>query len=460
MRWTNSKATSLISLLALVIFLPLLLLAAYQTATLISRALGVPANIIVDTQAVLEPLHTGFYHAFTQGGEEANDMLSPVAGQIRQLQPKLIRLDHLYDHYVDVGRAGSDLTFDWSKLDAAVDTILSTGAKPVLALSYMPSAIAVDGNIINPPANWNDWALVVQRTIEHYSGARGLRDIYYEVWNEPDLDIFGKWGLSGSKNYLTLYHYASVGASAATGVNRFYLGGPATTGLYKNWIIALVNSGNRLNFFSWHTYLYDPKRFTQDEANLITWLLPYPQYTLLPKLITEFGFTGGKSKLYGGSFASAHMAAVVRQLISGGPTYIFSFELKDGPNQEAGDGWGLITHETNGARAKPRFYVYNFLDPMEGDRLAVFGEGTWVTGFASTKNGVARLMLVNFDQNGSHVENVPVSFTSLTPGTYKYREHLLFGRDVTTTETVAETTLSRQVYMPAESVAILELTKQ
>lgn len=456
------KTTSLISLIALLIFLPFLLLVSYQAVQLITRALGTPANIAIDTKATLEPIDTGFFHAFGQGGEEATNMIGPVADLVRVLSPRLIRIDHIYDLYVNVSRPGGVLSFDWTKLDAAIDTILATGAKPLIALSFMPTVIAKEGKLTNPPTNWDEWALVVQKTIEHVSGrsGRNISGVYYEVWNEPNLDQFGGWSLSGDKNYLTLYRYASQGASRATNVNGFLLGGPATSELNQNWIIALVTSGNRVNFLSWHSYLSNPTQFATDQRNLISWLLPYPNVTLIPKLITEFGFTGNKDTRYGTTYASAHTAAVVRQLISGRPQYLFSFELKDGPNDQQGSGWGLITHENNGKKPKPRYYVYNFLDTMAGTRLTLTGEGSWVTGFASMKSGIIRLMLVNFDAADNHAENVPVTFTGLDAGTYLWHERFLFGREVSFTETVTGTSLSREVYMPAESVGIIELTKR
>ncbi len=456
---TSSKTVSIVSFIALLIFLPLLLLAAYQTVTLMSRAAGIQANIVVDTKATLEPLTTDWFHTFAQGGEEQTDMLAPVAGQVRALSPKRIRIDHIYDSYNVVGRSGANLTFDFSRLDKVLDTISSVGAKPVIALSYMPGVIARDGSIINPPNDWNEWATVVQKTIEHISGSRGTSDVYYEVWNEPDIAQFGGWSLTGDKNYLTLYHYASVGANNAGGVTRFYLGGPATTGLYKNWVLSLITSGNRVNFLSWHTYQYNQHKFDDDQRNIISWLLPYPNFTLIPKLITEFGFTGDKSSLYGSTFAAAHTAAVVRQLIAENPTFLFSFELKDGPKDES-SGWGLITHESKGNAAKPRYYVFNFLDTMAGNRLSLKGEGTWVTGFASANKGAIRVMLVNYDSSGAHVENTPVTFDNLDPGNYTYREHFLFGRDITLTQVVTGNSFQKQIYMPAQSVAILEITKQ
>jgi hypothetical protein len=459
---TNERLMKIVSLVALAIFMPFFLIVANEIAVLITRASGTPANIVVETKITSGPLDINFYHAFAQGGEETGNMLQPVMANIRTLKPKLIRLDHLYDYYNVVSNTGGQLSFNWTALDSVIDTILATGAKPLLALSYMPSVIAKDGNIINPPNNWNDWALVIQKTIEHYSGknARNLSGVYYEVWNEPDLAQFGGWKYGGNKNYITLYQYASVGARNAQQVNPFFLGGPATTGLYKSWIIALIKSGARIDFFSWHTYQADPKKYTQDQQDIIKWLLPYPNYTLLPTLVTEFGFTGNKSPAYGGTYATAFTAAVIRQVISGGPQYAFSFQLKDGPGQQEGNGWGLIAHEDNDNKLKPRYYIYSFLDSMAGNRVTLSGEGTWVTGFASRTDNTVRVMLVNFNPNGSHSETVPVTFTSLDPGTYSYHQKFFLGTDVTITETVTTDTLTKKIFMPTSSVVLLELTKK
>lgn len=439
----------------MIVFLPLMLLAVQNIAVLITRATGIKANIMVDAATVLEPIDTNFYHAFSQGGEEAGDMLAPVVADIRALRPRVIRLDHLYDHYnVDV--SGDGTVTGWGSLDEAVNSIIATGAKPILALSYMPASIAQGGSIINPPNDWNAWSRVVQQTIEHFSGARGISGIYYEVWNEPDLAQFGGWKYSGNKNYITLYHYASVGAGNAQNVSTFYLGGPATTGLYQSWILALINSGNRVNFLSWHTYQQDPVYYDKDQRNIIQWLLPYPRYTLIPKLVTEFGFTGDKSNQYGTSYAAAHAAAVIGKLITGGPTYLLSFQPIDGPNQQSGNGWGLITNEDNGLKKKPRYYVYNFIDNMAGNRLALTGEGTWVTGFASTKGGVVRILLTNFR---GYTENVPVTIKGLTPGSYTLRQAFLFGSDTKAPVTVSSGFLSIKVPLSPNNVLILELSK-
>ncbi len=99
----------------------------------------------------------------------------------------------------------------------------------------MPTALSEDGTLISAPKNWEKWTLLVQKTIEHYSGINNRlcgqitgiwkTDIYYEVWNEPDLETFGKWSIYGGKDYKKLYYYSALGAARAKNVYRFHLGG-------------------------------------------------------------------------------------------------------------------------------------------------------------------------------------------------------------------------------------------
>jgi hypothetical protein len=418
---------AIFNIIILLIIIPIVSYGVTQVTRLINRAAGNNANIVVEIATPSGYFNSDFYHAFAQGGEETSDMLTNIIAPVKDLNPKYIRLDHIFDNYQLVSRTDK-LNYNFQHLDAAIDSIIKTGAKPFLALSYMPQVIAKDGNVINQPNDWNEWSQVVKAVIEHYSGKnnRNLTDIYYEVWNEPDLAIFGKWNLEGDKNYLTLYKYAILGANNATNCNKYFIGGPATTGLNKNWIMALAQSGLRIDFISWHSYLNDPHRFVEDQNNITNWLKTYPALAVTPKIITEFGFSGDKDIRYGTEYAGIYTASVIRQLADAGPLYLFSFQLADGPNQEFGDGWGILTHKTAGAKKKPRYAVYNFLDTMTGRRLNLNGEGTWVTGLATQNSDITRILLINFDQSGFHSEAVPVKITGLTNGGYTWTGHNLY----------------------------------
>ena len=187
-----------------------------------------PANIIVQADKNLGALPRPWTN-LAQGGEEAGGMLGQTVAKIKPLKPGYIRIDHLYDFYDTVKKENGQLKFNWTKLDKEIEAILQTGAKPFLALSYLPEGWSL-----------NDWQEMVKMTINHYSGKneKNISDVYYEVWNEPDL--FGDWRISGEKNYLDLYRAAANGASQATNTNPFKLGGPATTGMYRNWMEALL----------------------------------------------------------------------------------------------------------------------------------------------------------------------------------------------------------------------------
>jgi hypothetical protein len=97
---------------------------------------------------------------------------------------------------------------------------------------------------------------------------------------------------------------------------------------------------------------------------------------------------------------------------------------------------------------------------MEGSRLELEGEGSWVTALATSKENTTRLLLVNFNYQSNKSENVPITFTKLKTGEYTYRERFFLGRDVTFKETIPTDMYAKEVYMPANSVAIIELTLQ
>lgn len=448
-----------------IVFLVVFLLSVFINMGLIhfdlrSLALFVPAKIVIDTAAVGAPITNSFYHAFAQGGEERGNMLGVIEKKIKSLKPLYIRIDHIYDYYEVVGQSNNQLTFDFSKLDATIDSIRAMGATPVLSLSYMPAEIARDRVIINPPNDWNQWALVVQKTIEHVSGKGGknISGVYYEVWNESDHSQFGGWKPNGSKSYLTLYQYALEGAERALNVQPFKIGGPATTGLYRSWIDALARSGLRVDFFSWHSYLGSPFQYATDQKNFISWLAAYPEMVGKETLITEFGFTGSKDKRYWGSYAAAYTAAVVRQLLDEQPTYVFTFELKDGPSDGEGAGWGILTHETGGLLPKPRYSVFPFLDTMAGNRLFLTGEGSRVTGFATKNGDVIQVLLVNFNQQGAG-ETFPVTLTNLPSGTYELKYKHFLGTEETVREQVGGTTFQKDFYLSASGILIVEFKK-
>jgi len=393
-----------------------------------------PANIAVDASDTKGPIHP-FWLGFAQGGEEMTDMLSSTVGKMKALRPSYVRLDHIFDddYYGVVSGGSGNLSFNWSKLDRTVEAIQAMGAKPFLSLGYMPGALA--GSKIDAPRNWDDWATLVRATVEHYSGkgAKNISGVYYEVWNEPDLESFGKWGRGGGKNYLTLYEYAARGAMAAQGVNNFYIGGPATTDLYANWILDLYrfcgSKKLRLDFLSWHLYTHNTNRYSSQIADIYRWF----GAARIPRLvISEWGPTPEKSNSYAGTYAAAHAFSTVRELLDL-VNLTTAFEVKDGPGQ-GNMGWGLLTHDQAGLAAKPRYQAFVWLSGVRGQRLSLTGEGSNVKGWAAQNGTNTTIYLVNFGA-GANTESVAVKINSLATGTeataagnWRLDKEILFGK--------------------------------
>jgi len=427
------------------------------------QASGVSANIVVDTQAVLGPLSRPWRN-LAQGGEDHAWRIDKLTPQVAALKPEYIRLDHIYDFYDIVKGTPGNLTFDWTKFDLIIDDITKTGAKPYLALSYMPPSIS-SGDILAYPTNWNDWQLVIQRTIEHVSGSKKIRDAYYEVWNEPDL--FGSYKYYGSKNYLTMYAYASNGAKNARGVLPFKFGGPATTALYKNWFDAwakgCIANNWRCDFFSWHRYSNNLDQFLEDMNQVQSWVSAYPQ--LEPTLefhITEWGHDSNNHAGYDTMYSAAHTVAAAISM-SNRVQRAFAFEIQDGkdPAGQAKWGrWGMFTHNDFGAIAKPRYHALRMLDSLADQRLQITGNGSFVKALAARNDlGQTEIIMANFESRGRNSESVPITFLNIEPGSYTVHKEFLGGSKQKEQVATDAATLRVEVFMPAFEVAKVRLEK-
>ncbi|MBI3954517.1 hypothetical protein HY333_00585 [Candidatus Collierbacteria bacterium] len=456
--------TKLKQLLPLIIGLLGILLVGFSVPKAVrywGRAGGQAANLTVDLSGFLGIMPTPWRN-LAQGGEEPKAMLSGVTAEVKALRPEYIRLDHIYDAFKVVGKDGNTLTYNWSGLDAAVDEILATGAKPFLSLSYMPEAIS-KSDMVDLPRDWREWGEVVTATIEHFSGKnnRDLTGVIYEVWNEPDL--FGGFKTYGDKNYLTMYKVSAEAAAKAKNANEYEFGGPAVTALYKNWLerlIKFVDENNlRMDFLSWHTYDVNLDRFEKDADQAREWASNIPALINLKFYITEWGHDSNNHEGYDNQFGAIHTIAASRMMMAK-IQRAFIFEIKDGPgNEKYWNRWGLLTHEKFGPEEKkPRYKAVEFLNSLGIFRLGVSGEGSWVKAIASTdESGKVKLLVVNYDPEGEHSESVPITFDNLSSGSFKFSRSDFMGGErfiqVATSAAIWKTT----EFFPPNSAAMFTL---
>lgn len=449
--------------LIILITLPMAIFFIDQAKQLLSRAAPQPANIIINTQDTIGPIKNN-WSAFAQGGEEPPPMLTNVIPKIKQLTPSYIRLDHIYDYYSIVQKKDNTISYDFSKLDKTVDDIIASGALPFFSLSYMPSVFTSSGSVIDPPTNWNDWKDLVKATIEHYSGKnnKNLNNVYYEVWNEPELPQFGGWKLGKEKDYHLLYFYASMAAQEMNNVNNFRLGGPAVGSYYQTWVVNflsyVIQNNLRLDFYSWHRYSKKPGEYHLDAQKIRKDISSFPKYTNLPLILTEWGIESENGNLNNSNAAAAYTIAAVSSFQN--DIYLaFTFEVKDGPPGNGGK-WGLFSHEKDQQplSQKPRVKSFNALNQLKGDKLSLSGEGTHISGLATKSQDTITVILSNFDLSGKNTENVPVTFTGLSPSSYQLKYEYMIEANSGTYEIIATSgSISKNFLMPPNTILLLQL---
>lgn len=430
----------------------------------IKKAFGVSANLSIDLgQSFTNSANC--WKSLAQGGESRERMLEPVVADIKKLQPQYIRIDHIYDNFDVVSRNGGQLAFNWQNLDLTVRDILATGATPFFSLSYMPPVISKDGKVENEPTNWSEWQLTVQKTIEHYSGKNemNLNSVYYEVWNEPDL--FGKFKTSGDKNYLDLYYFAQLGAKSAQKVNTFKIGGPATTGLYKSWMVSLLNMAQdgriRIDFLSWHNYSKNLDKYDSDVQNISAWVSAYPSFANIELVISELGINSENDPAYDGNLSAIHTLAST-SVLQTNVNKCFNFEIIDGEGPKKLWGrWGLLTNKKYGSPTpKTRYYAIQFLNNMVGERISVGGSGSWVKAFGRKNGDKYRILVVNYDPLGKHGEIVPFNLINLPFKKFTIKRIDFLGGNSTQLIDIDTINWSTDMAFLPNTAAIFEITPQ
>jgi len=151
---------------------------------------------------------------------------------------------------------------DFSRIDAALGRLLETGLRPIIELSFTPADLASDPKrtvfdyrgIISPPRDLGRWRDLVEALVRHLVDRHGRDEVarwLFEVWNEPNLQVF--WtGTEG--DYFDLY---DASAEAVKAVDpAFDVGGPSTSAV--GWVDDLLDHARKqivpIDFVSTHTY--------------------------------------------------------------------------------------------------------------------------------------------------------------------------------------------------------------
>jgi hypothetical protein len=247
------------------------------------------------------------------------------------------------------------------------------------------------------------------------------------------------------------------------GTNLFEIGGPATTGLYQNWLetlIKYVDKNNlRMDFISWHKYTTDLELFEKDVLAARSWAENIPTLVNLKYYVTEWGFNSENDKGYDERSGAIHFLAASRTMV-GAVNRAFAFEIKDGSGPEKFWGrWGMLTHEKYGTpEKKPRYKAMEFINGLFPYRLSVSGEGSWVKSLASTNdNGDIKIMVANYDPKGTHVEAVPMTLENLPKGEFTITRQNFMGESRSLKVATTSATWKTSEYFEPNSAAMFTI---
>ena len=122
-----------------------------------------------------------------QGGLSDEPMWENRIPEVRALRPRLIRL-FVQEYFRLLPEKGR---YHFETLDRSVDTILQSGAKPLMCLCFKPGPLfpSIDQDQVDPN-DYEEWERLISSLVKHYQD-RGAGIRYWEVANEPDIGESG-----------------------------------------------------------------------------------------------------------------------------------------------------------------------------------------------------------------------------------------------------------------------------
>ncbi|MCP8890676.1 GH39 family glycosyl hydrolase [Sphingomonas faeni] len=337
--------------------------------------------------------------------------------------------------------------YDWTKIDALYDDLLSRNIRPFVELGFSPEAMATSkqtifywkGNSSHPrPEAWRHLIDAFVRHLEARYGAAEVRHWYFEVWNEPNLAGF--WEGADQKAYFELYDLTARTIKAIDG--NLQVGGPATAG--AAWVPEFLRYAAErrtpVDFVATHSYGVDGG-FLDEKGQSDTKLSANPDSVIndvkavraqiaasafpnLPLYFTEWSSSYTPRDPVHDSYISAPYILSRLKGVEGDVqgmsywTYTDLFEEPGPPTAPFEGGFGLLNPQ--GIR-KPAFFAYKYLNALNGRVIPVADRQV----MATTDGTDTRMLLWDWQQPKQAVSNRPF-YTKLVPSTPAPPAHIAF----------------------------------
>jgi xylan 1,4-beta-xylosidase len=358
--------------------------------------------------------------ALGQGGLSDEPMWASRGAEVRALRPKLIRL--FIQEYFNLLPAQGQPHFD--TLDRSVDTILKTGAKPLMCLCFKPRVLfpKVDQDQVEP-AHYDRWQQLVASLVAHYR-ERGAGIRYWEVANEPDIGESGGCPYRFQPGSYVRYYHKTVAAILEADPEA-RVGGPALAGVRSPILPALLDAcatdGIPLHFISWHIYSSDPGRIRETIVFARGLLRKHP--SLKPETVLDEWNMDLLNPSLDPRFQPCFLLETAWQMKDAGLDWSCYYHIRDyhvNPDQFApfmsppgtafmARWWnwmpqfdGLFDYQN---RVRPSYFAFKLLSRLTGERLRVSTTDPAVHAFATRDETfrVDNILLWNYSDRPAHL---------------------------------------------------------
>jgi len=306
-----------------------------------------------------------------------------------------------------------------------VDTILKTGAKPLMCICFKPGILfpQINQDVVEP----NDYEACEQlifNLVQRYQ-QRGAGIRYWEIANEPDIGEDGGCPYRFKPDSYVRY-YRRTAAAILRADPEARVGGPALANARSPLLPALLDSASTnatpLHFVSWHIYSSDPKAIRGTITYVKDLLKKYP--ALKPETFLDEWNMDLFNPPLDPRFQPCYVAEVIWQMKEAGLDYSCYYHIRDWyVNSDKFAGFmspqgaafmarwwnrmpqfdGLFDYQNT---ARPAYFTFKLLARLGGERLRLTSDHPAIRGFAAhdDKMRMHNLLLWNFSPTTVPVE--------------------------------------------------------
>jgi len=424
-------------------------------------------RIVLNLEHAKQPLDRFFDHcvgADYPGTLLRDDSLAQLKTTVDELGFRYLRFHAIFHDVLKTVRrdASGQLVFDFSGIDKLYDALLARHIRPFVELGFTPLALATsklkifywEGNTSHPELG--GWVALIDAFTRHLLqryGAAEVRQWYFEVWNEPNLDGF--WEGADQSAYFELYTRTTKAMKAVDPQLR--LGGPSTAGAawVPEFLAHAKATDTPVDFVSTHTYGVDHGYL--DEYGVEDRMLsPSPDAIVgdvrrvraqieashlpgLPLFFTEWSTSyNPRDKVHDSYHSASYVLSKLRQsqgLAQSMSYWVYTdlFEEPGPPDRPFHGGFGMLTRE--GLR-KPVYFAYKYLAALarlQGREIPCADANSWaasdgrhvellVWDWRTVPQNASNRSFFGKPQPAQPAGQVTVSLNHLPPGRYRLQQ--------------------------------------